>query len=369
VDGWSLGGTPEGVRRYVASLLAEASVTPGPFSWTAAYPAPFLPERPIAAGRVDYLPIPFPGPVARHRVWEQFLLPGARLARPGALFLSPSYTLPLLMPRPRVVMVHDISYEIEPTWFSPREAFFLRRLTRRAVARADLVLACSTVTRNDLQERYGLPDDRCPILFPGIDRCFSPGDREESRRIVARELGLAPPYLLTVGAILNRRNLPTLVNAAASVMRNRPGLSMAICGVNRTSPRLDLPALFASTGMADRFRRLEGVSEGLLVHLYRGASAFVTLSLYEGFGFPAAEAMACGTPVVAARRGSLPEVVGSGGVLVDPTGPGETAAALAGILDAGDPPAEETARIAAAVAGFTWDKTLTRLEGLLGELP
>lgn len=365
LDGWSLGGTPEGVRRYVTSLLAEASRTQGPFRWTAAYPSPFLPAVASASGRVDYLPVPFPSPVARHRVWEQLLLPAARLARPGALFLSPSYTLPMAMPRPRAVMVHDISYEIEPAWFPPREAFFLRRLTRRAVGRADLVLACSEATLADLQARYSLPEGRCRLLLPGIDGRFSPGDREESRRIVGKALGLPGPYLLTVGAILNRRNLPRLVRAAADVLRSRPGLSAAIVGVNRTSPRIDLPALLAETGMAGRFHLLEGVPEELLPHLYRGATVFVTLSLYEGFGFPAAEAAACGTRVVASDRGSLPEVVGGAGALVDPTDHDAVVDALAAACDAGDPSPGETARIASAVAHLSWGVTLSRLEKLL----
>jgi glycosyltransferase involved in cell wall biosynthesis len=242
--------------------------------------------------------------------WKHLALPLALRRDRREVFHSPTGTLPLVTPCRQVVTIHDLFAAVEPSWFSPRVGWQLRLTQRRAARAASRVIAVSQCTRRDLIERYGVPADRIEVVYNGVDhRRFQPS--EVDAETIARRFGVPYPFILCVGSLMPWRNAPRLLRAAA-----RLGLGMLFVGrdIWGTDPTERI-AVERGWGWA----RFAGyVPDTDLPSLYAAASVFAYPSLYEGFGIPPLEAMACGTPVVASTRGALPEVLGDAALLVDP---------------------------------------------------
>jgi len=213
------------------------------------------------------------------------------LRRVGADLCHTQYALPLRPPCPCVVTVHDVSFAREPELMSRRDRLVFRRVVPRAVRRAARVLTVSERTKRDLVKLWGVAADRIVVTPNGVDPAFSPGDGGHD-------------YVLAVGAIQTRKNQLAALEAADAV-----GLPLVVAG-----PEKD-PSLAAE--LRARGARVEGyVDVERLAELYRGAACLVQASRYEGFGLPVLEAMASGTPVVAAHEPALEEVAGAAAVFV-----------------------------------------------------
>jgi glycosyltransferase involved in cell wall biosynthesis len=238
--------------------------------------------------------------------------------KPDVTFV-PAHTLPLAFPGRAVVTVHDLGFKYFPQAHPPRQRLYLNWSTRYSAARASIILADSQATADDLHKFYGTPPDKIQVVYPGVDKPVI-GNIEE----VQRKYKLPERYFLFIGTLQPRKNIARLAQAYALWRRQNP----------------DDPAglvLAGGKGWLFEPEWVEGV-EG--VHLtgyiddmdkgalYAGALALVFPSLYEGFGFPVLEAMHCGTPVIASRASSLPELVGEAGLLVDPLKVDEIADAM-----------------------------------------
>jgi glycosyltransferase involved in cell wall biosynthesis len=282
--------------------------------------------------------------------WKHLALPIA-LARDAVdVFHSPTGTLPLVAPCPQVVTIHDLFAAIEPRWFRPRVAWQLRLTQRRAARVARRVIAVSERTRQDLVERYQVPPERIDVVWNGVDReRFSPA--EVDAEAVARRYGVPYPFILCVGSLMPWRNAPRLLRAAARLGRGLLFVGRDIWGTDPT-------ARIAAAHGWDRWARFAGyVPDAELPDLYRAAAVFAYPSLYEGFGIPPVEAMACGTPVVASTAGALPEVLGDAALLVDPYDESALADALqAGMHDSGVLRRRGLAR----AARYTWSRAAAR---------
>jgi glycosyltransferase involved in cell wall biosynthesis len=211
-----------------------------------------------------------------------------------------------------VITVHDLSFEFHPEFFSLRDRVLLRRLVPVAARRAEKVFTVSKFTAAALIERYRLPEDKVVVTPNGLDPIFGPdGPRRGGR-----------PYLLFVGALQPRKDPITAVRALA---RLDSGLDLLMVGPQKRAVA-DVVAAVDELHLTARVHFLGHVATDELACLYRGAECLVMPSRYEGFGLPVLEAMASGTPVVAAATGALPEVLGDAGVLV-PAGDHEALAA------------------------------------------
>jgi len=240
------------------------------------------------------------------------------------------HALPLGWDGPRVVTVHDLSFERDASAMGAVDRTIFKRVVPRAVDRARRVIAVSERTKRDLVELYGVPEAKIVVTPHGVDPAFGPGP--DGRR----------DYLLYVGAIQTRKNPLAAAEAAAEV-----GLPLVVAGPERE------PAL--ARELQRRGADLRGyVEKGALADLYRGAAALVLPSRYEGFGLPVLEAMACGTPVVAGPDPALQEVAGEAALYAEP----------AELADAVRRAIAERERLVAAgfvrAGRFTWDETAKR---------
>ncbi len=258
--------------------------------------------------------------------WKHLALPLA-LARDGRdVFHSPTGTLPVWAPCRQVVTIHDLFAAVEPRWFAPRVAWQLRTTQRRAAHTAARVIAVSDNTRRDLIERFDVPEAKISVVPNGVDHTrFRPA--EVDAEAVARRFGVPYPFVLFVGSLMPWRNAPRLLRAVA-----RLG-SLGLLFVGRDIWGTDPTERIAAENGWDWARFAGYVPDADLPELYAAARVFAYPSLYEGFGIPPLEAMACGTPVVASTAGAFPEVLGDAALLVDPLDEVALAQALRAAVD------------------------------------
>jgi glycosyltransferase involved in cell wall biosynthesis len=245
-------------------------------------------------------------------LWEQFVLP---YYSKGKLLFSPANTGPLSVVR-QVVAIHDIVYIDMPEVFSPERRALYRFLLSRLARRVRAIITVSAFTRERLIEWARVSPSRVHAIHLGVDRCFSP-QRTDSIERLRNALGIpSPHYVLGLGLIGPHKNLARLFVAWERVQGELPDeVWLVVAGGKEKS------SVFKYTGiqkLPPRVHLTGRVADEFLPALYSGALAFVFPSLYEGFGLPPLEAMACGTPVLASNVTAMPEVVGDAGLLVDP---------------------------------------------------
>ncbi len=275
----------------------------------------------------------------------------------------PLNRVPLLMMRPYVVTVHDMSSLL----FDQRSGFYMqfrRFRLRRGLARARRVIAVSDATRRDVQCLLGIAPNRIHRVYNAPDAGFydlSGHSPEEHRRILER-YQIQYPFLLYAGNVRRHKNVPRLVEAFA-VLREQLGdhpvyrdLRLVIIG-NTISQHPGVRQTVIKSRVEHLVRFLGFVPFDTLRCFYESAAAFVFPSRYEGFGLPPLEAMACGTPVVTSNVSSLPEVVGDAAVLVNPENVFDIARGIREALLDEPLRAELICRGKARAARFSWDRT------------
>jgi glycosyltransferase involved in cell wall biosynthesis len=259
----------------------------------------------------------------RRLLWVQTgLRARVRRARPRVLLnLMPEG---LLAPGlPQVTTVHDLLPVLYPSEY-PRQQYYFRHYVPAVLRASRAVIVISESTRRDLLRFYDVAPEKIHVVLSGYD----------AERFVPADPAPAPdgePYLLYVGNVMPHKNLARLVEAFALVARQLP-VRLVLRGWGRPRHVQVLRERIGALGLKARVDWRPYAADDELLALYRGARALVLPSLHEGFGLTALEAMACGTPVVAAGVSSIPEVVGDAGVLVDPLDPASIAAGLCRIL-------------------------------------
>ena len=256
------------------------------------------------------------------RIWQR-----ARLPLPVELFTgnvdlyhATDFVLPHTWGSTRTLLtVHDLSFVRVPEAASPPLKAYLDAVVPRSVARADHILADSAATKDDLIELYETPARKITVLYSGVDQRFRRvGDRRALEAVRAK-YGLAGgPYILSVGTVQPRKNYSRVIAALADVRASGLDLRYAIAG-GKGWLEDEMQRTIAATGMDDCVHILGYVDDEDLPALYSGSRMLLMPSLYEGFGLPLLEAMACGAPVITSNVSSLPEVAGDAAILIDPT--------------------------------------------------
>jgi alpha-1,3-rhamnosyl/mannosyltransferase len=273
-------------------------------------------------------------------------LPQAARAARVDVFHAPAYTAPLGGPRPLVLTIHDISYERYPEWYPYRRDPVRRAFYRWSARAADRIITDSEFSRQEIVAGYGLAAERIDVVPLAASPSFRPGPPAAA---------VASRYVLHVGDLHPRRNLDVAVRALLQVRTRRPDLRhlrLVLAGIDRGGAA-GLDVIAGEQGLIDFAGT---VDDDRLLELYRGASALLYPSLYEGFGLPLLEAMACGTPVIGARAASIPEVTGEAAILLDPHDVAAWADAIEAVLD--EPLAARLREAGCRRAGeFTWRRT------------
>lgn len=315
-----------GVQRYTRELLARLEPDVEPVG----------PSRPLDG--------------VRGHLWEQAVLP-RRLG--GRLLWSPSNTGPLAVGR-QVVTIHDTAALDHPEWLDSRFAAWYGWLLPRLVRRVRRVIVPSGFTRDRLVEVARMRSERIAVVPNGVDPRFRPPAAAE---IAATRAALGIPtssYVLSLGSMEPRKNLSALVRAWTMLQSRLPDDVWLVVagepGKRHVFPGVELGA------MPPRVHTTGRVADAHLPGLYGGATLFAYPALYEGFGLPPLEAMACGTPVIATRRGAAPEVLGDAALLVEPDAEA-IAVGIERVLN--DEALRDGLRRTGTerAAGYTWERT------------
>jgi glycosyltransferase involved in cell wall biosynthesis len=342
-----------GVSRYVRSLLTYLPQMDDRLDYLA-----FCGDARVqpAGWRTRLSPWNTEHPVTRI-LWEQVVQPWGAWREKLDLLHAPVYVGPVLAPCPIVVTVHDLSHFLYSGLFRPLNRAYLQALTRWTVSHAAHVISDSQSTRSDITRILGVPESRITVVYPGVDEGMHPiGDRAEIESFRARR-GLPEKMILFVGTLEPRKNVLTLLEAYALLRRDRRFAHRLVIAGGKGWYYERIFARAEQLGLRDEVIFPDYVPQEELVLWYNAADVFVYPSLYEGFGLPPLEAMACGTPVVVSGSSSLPEVVGDAGVAVEARDAEALAQAIAELVqDRGRHGLLREAGLARA-RGFSWRAT------------
>lgn len=277
---------------------------------------------------------------------------------PVDIFHSTDFVLPPIRQARTILTVHDLTFMRLPQCFEAGLRVYLNKVVPRSIERADLVLADSQSTKNDLIELLGVSPDRIEVVYAGVEGRFRPMEGEMALQRVKKRYGLDFPFILTVGTLEPRKNFTGLIEAYA-LMRDK-GRKLVIAGGEGWLYD-EIFARVEQLGLEGKVIFPGFVADEDLPALYNLAELFVFPSLYEGFGLPPLEAMACGTPVITSDRPSLPEVVGEAGFMVEATDSQGLAEAMERVLMDEDLRREMGEKGLKQAEKFTWEAAAEKL--------
>jgi glycosyltransferase involved in cell wall biosynthesis len=319
------------------------------------------PPAGLIEGDAEHRVLPFP------RLWTHVRLSWEMLTQPPDVLFVPSHVLPLVRPARSLVTVHDLGYHYYPRAHTAFQNLYLRWSTRFNARCAFRVLADSEATCRDLIQFYRVPPGRIAVVYPGRDESLRPVQDPAVLAAVRARYGLAQHYFLYVGTLHPRKNLVRLVQAFARVAGDLdPGLQLVLGGKQGWLHQ-DILAEVQRLGLGTRVVLPGYVPADDLPALLSGALAFAFPSLYEGFGFPVLEAMACGTPVLCSNASSLPEVAGDAALLADPLDVEALAAGLRRLASDADLRRSLAARGSLQVQRFSWPRAAAAVLELVEE--
>lgn len=334
-------GRRDGTTRYTAELLKRLPKLASQDEWLAYGPSEF--QLDIKSVNLQQRITPWP------KYWTQLRLPWALYAdRPDVLFM-PIQQLPVLRPKrmKTVAVIHDLAVHKFPEQFTYKDWALLHIFSAQAAREADAIIAVSQATADDIAYYYGRTEN-VQVVHHGVDH-----GRFQPKNLQVAFAEIKRPYILYVGQIQPRKNLVRLVKAFAALSQSRPELQLVIAGGHGWLKGPIMEGINKSP-VRDKIVLTGTVSDELLPALYQNAEAFVLPSLYEGFGMPILEALACGCPVVTSNVSSMPEVAGGAAVLIDPK---DIDSMKSGIEEALQRREELIEKGMKRAAEFSWDKT------------
>jgi len=359
-----------GIGRYVRELvaaLAEQDRQGAYRLFIAGAEHSRLPQAPAANFRYRATRL---SPLTLARLWHR-----ARLPLPVELFVgnvrlfhATDFVLPPTLPQTRTLLtVHDLSFARVPESAAPRLRAYLEAVVPRSARRADHILADSAATKADLIALYGMPEAKITVLYSGVSNAFKPVRDSAAQAAVRAKYNIGDaPYVLSVGTLQPRKNYARLMQAFAALPPRWADLKLVIVGGRGW---LDAPIYECARAMRERVILTGFADEADLPALYSGAACLAFPSLYEGFGLPVLEGMACGTPVLTSNVSSLPEVAGDAALMVAPHSVEAIRAGLLALLE--EDSAARAARLArgfAQAARFTWQAAAQRLRAIYAQL-
>jgi glycosyltransferase involved in cell wall biosynthesis len=275
--------------------------------------------------------------------------------RGGDVFHATDHLLPPLRRSKLVFTVHDLIYLFYPQYHLPLNRWYLTLMMPRFLRRADAIIAVSENTRRDVARLLKIPAERMTVIYEGVSAAYSPAlPPHEVARVRAR-YGLPERYLLFLGTLEPRKNLGALLAAYHALLARGVPLPRLVIAGRKGWLFEPIFERVRALGLAEQVCFTDWVPEADAPPLLAGAEAFVYPSVYEGFGLPPLEAMACGTPVITSTASSLPEIAGDAALLVAPDDTAGLAQAIERVLSDAALRADLRARGLARAAQFTWE--------------
>lgn len=327
-----------------------------------------MPQKSGFLTKFQYLETPLPAFAARNErleklVWEQFTAPSAARKAEVDLFHIPYFGPPFFPRTPGVTTIHDVIPLRLPNYRTKVTMKAYLQLIARAAHKATLIITVSQHAKQDMMDALKLPSERIRVIYEAAGDEYQPITDATILAGIRARYGLNERYLLYLGGLDQRKNVPQLVRAFAHLYRQMhdPDLQLLIAGNpdQQTGPLFPDPRPLASNlGMTGQiiYRFIEEEDKPAV---YSGASVFVFPSLYEGFGLTPLEAMSCGTPVICSNRTSLPEVVADAAISLDPENLHEMVEAMRSVLTNSELRADLRARSLQRAVQFSWRKTAT----------
>lgn len=319
-------------------------------------------EYVILQSRKDRLPLIQKPNFRRHPLWtpshhrlEQLVLPLEIQGLNLDLLHSPDFIPPFRRNCLSVITVHDLSFLVYPGFMTRESANYYGQIDV-AVRNTQHIIAASQSTADDIIRLLGAPESKITVIYQAIDPIFRPISDPEPLAAVRARYGVPEEFVLFVGTVEPRKNLPTLFEAFRLVLdRYRSRAKLVVVGPLGWLVDESLEAV-ERLSLEDDVLFLKKVPVADLLHLYNAARVLVMPSFYEGFGRPALEAMACGTPVIVSNVSSLPEVVGDAGILVSPHDPEDIAVAIWRVLSDAQLREEMRAKGLSRATCFSWER-------------
>lgn len=346
-------GNRSGTGRYTVELSKRLPGLDDDVKVSVLWPSDVAPPPPIRSAQNPYVIGNAPNAAARIWLDQVGICDIARDA--GAELIHFPANVGLLHRKARSVLtVHDLSFFRNPDWYRFERAAYYRFAVRRSVRTASRLIADSSATAQDLREILNVPENRIDVVPLGVDESFRPTTSEEKER-VRKKYSLPPRFVLYVGTLEPRKNLVRLIEAWSQISDDCDQ-DLVLAGRRGWKVEPILEAISRSSSK-QRIHLPDFVAQEDLPSLLSTANAFVWPSLWEGFGLPPLEAMACGTPVVTSNTSSLPEVVSDSALMVDPQDVDALADAMLNLVTDEELHARLRENGLKRAAEFTWERT------------
>jgi len=289
-------------------------------------------------------------------LWEQLILPFQLKRKKIDVLLSPGNVAPLFPPCPSILIIHDLLPFVWPENFNKVELYSLKALIRLGAQKATKKITVSKNSQKEIVRYLKVPMEKTAVVYPGCDEIFLYGQISQEEKSIKRPLGIDGGFILCTASTRPYKNLDRLLVAFSLLKKGGLEHRLVIAGLPGRNHRSILNMIKALE-LEESVVFTEYVSDKELLALYSTASVLVYPSLYEGFGLPVLEAMACGTPVAASNTTSLPEVVGEAGRLFNPYDPEEIAEAVYQLIKDTALRNIYIAKGRERVNSFSWEKT------------
>ncbi len=365
------GGIGRYTRELVRALVKTPTQTKRDFVFISAKQPPKLPvPDPVPRGpNITYRQAPL-NQQWLYRLWHRLRIPAPvqLFSGPLDLFYSPDFVLPPVSGQiPTLLTVHDLSFVHFPDTFTPALVRYLNQVVPRSINRASHILADSRATKDDMVGIWSVPPQKITVLYSGVSHSFRPVTDKERIKTMRQKYGLGDwPYLFSVGTLQPRKNYELLIRAFKPITEKYP-LRMLIAGGKGWMIEQMLAEVEAQE-LENRVVFLGFVDDSDLPALYSEATLFLFASLYEGFGLPLLEAMACGVPVITSNASSLPEVAGEAAVQLPPDSPTLWTSAMLDLLDDASRRTGLVAEGFRQARRFTWSNSARQLLSIIDRL-
>jgi len=327
----------------------------------------YLKDKPLAdlPKEIDNWKYKVIGP---RKLWTHFGLPlnlwwEKITGKAPNVFFTPSHYTPRFCPCPRVISIMDLSYLHFPEMFRKQDLYQLKNWTAYSVRKAAKIITISKASMDDIIRYYKVLPEKIVVAYPALMTNIK---YKINIKKIKEKYKIGGDYILSVGTLQPRKNYPRLIEAFSKLILDSQYKDLILVIVGKKGwmweETVEAPKKF---GVEDKVKFLDYVPDEDLPSLYKGAKCFVLVSLYEGFGIPALEAMSFGCPVVVSNISSLPEVVGEAGILVDPYNIGDITEGIKKAIKNKDKLIEKGYKQASK---FSWEKTARKVLAVLEEV-